>query len=67
MRLGKVKWLLRRCERCGKYTLHTDGCPYCGGEVRFPHPAKFSIDDKYLKYKGLMKRRLRSDTNNNPS
>ncbi|MDH5769898.1 MAG: RNA-protein complex protein Nop10 [Candidatus Bathyarchaeota archaeon] len=62
-----MKWLLRRCERCKRYTLHADRCPYCGGEVRMPHPAKFSIDDKYLKYKSLMKRRLRSDTNNNPS
>jgi len=64
MRPGKVKQLLRRCRICRKYTLHKDRCPYCGGDVRIPHPASFSIDDKYLKYRGFMKRRLRSDTNN---
>jgi len=44
-------WLLRKCVKCGKYTLKTDCCPYCGGNVRIPHPAKFSPDDKYLKYR----------------
>ena len=26
-------------------------CPYCGGKVKIPHPAKFSLDDKYIKYR----------------
>ena len=26
-------WLLRKCEKCGQYTLKTDVCPYCGGKV----------------------------------
>ena len=46
-----VKWLLRRCKDCGKYTLHLDLCPNCGGNVRVPHPARFSLDDKYVKYR----------------
>lgn len=46
-----VKWLLRRCKDCEKYTLHIDLCPNCGGKVRVPHPAKFSLDDKYIKYR----------------
>ena len=46
-----ARWLLRKCEQCKKYTLSEDGCPYCGGNVHVPHPAKFSLDDKYLKYK----------------
>ena len=46
-----VKWLLRRCMDCKKYTLHIDLCPNCGGKVRVPHPAKFSLDDKYIKYR----------------
>jgi len=44
-------WLLRKCEKCGKYTLNKTGCLYCNGNVRIPHPAKFSPDDKYLKYR----------------
>ena len=49
-------WLLRKCEKCGKYTLKTDVCPYCAEKVRIPHPAKFSPDDKYLKYRMAMKK-----------
>jgi H/ACA ribonucleoprotein complex subunit 3 len=49
-------WLLRKCVKCGKYTLKTDQCPYCGGNVRIPHPAKFSPDDKYLKYRVAVKK-----------
>jgi len=50
-----MKWLLRKCAKCKRYTLKHDLCPYCGGEVIIPHPAKFSIDDKYLKYKSAKK------------
>jgi H/ACA ribonucleoprotein complex subunit 3 len=50
-----MAWLLRKCLECEKYTLHTDSCPYCGGKVHIPHPAKFSPDDKYLKYRLAMK------------
>ncbi len=49
-------WLLRRCEKCGRYTLRTDLCPYCGGPVLVPHPPKFSPADKYLKYRMALKR-----------
>jgi len=57
-------WLMRKCTKCGKYTLKNDRCPYCAGTVHIPHPAKFSPDDKYAKYKGMM-RDLRNETNNN--
>lgn len=49
-------WLLRKCEKCGKYTLKQGTCPYCGGKVRVPHPPKFSPDDKYLKYRMILKK-----------
>jgi H/ACA ribonucleoprotein complex subunit 3 len=48
-------WLLRRCKRCRGYTLR-ETCPRCGGEAISPHPAKFSMDDKYRKYRLLMRR-----------
>ncbi|MCW4051561.1 MAG: RNA-protein complex protein Nop10 [Candidatus Bathyarchaeota archaeon] len=47
-------WLLRRCERCAQYTLK-DTCS-CGGVAKSPHPAKFSMDDRYRKYRLLMRR-----------
>jgi len=49
-------WLLRKCEKCGSYTLKEDVCPHCGGPVKSPHHAKFSMDDKYRKYRLIMKR-----------
>ena len=41
--------------QCGMYTLDLEKCPYCGGGVRVPHPAKFSPQDKYAKYRRAMK------------
>jgi H/ACA ribonucleoprotein complex subunit 3 len=49
-------WLLRKCEKCGNYTLRKEMCPYCGGKVKVPHPPKFSPDDKYLRYRMALKR-----------
>lgn len=51
-----MRWLLRKCVRCGKYTLETDKCPYCGGELRVPHPPRFSPYDKYVKYRIAIRR-----------
>jgi H/ACA ribonucleoprotein complex subunit 3 len=51
-----VVWLLRQCKKCERYTLNTDVCPKCGGAVKLPHPAKFSLDDKYRKYRLKMRR-----------
>ena len=48
-------WLLRKCEDCERYTLKKEVCPYCGGKLRVPHPARFSPDDKYAKYRRAMK------------
>lgn len=50
-----MMWLLRKCEQCGRYTLNLEKCPYCGGRVRVAHPAKFSPQDKYAKYRRAMK------------
>ncbi len=52
-------WLLRQCTKCGKYTLKQEECPHCGGTVKNPHPAKFSMDDRYQKYRLKMRRMAR--------
>ena len=43
--------LLRKCESCGSYTLDLK-CHKCGSSDTInPHPPKFSLDDKYLRYR----------------
>ncbi|MFP3268628.1 MAG: RNA-protein complex protein Nop10 [Desulfurococcales archaeon] len=46
-----MRWLMRKCESCRRYTLQQEKCPYCGGHVRVPHPPKFSPEDKYVSYR----------------
>jgi H/ACA ribonucleoprotein complex subunit 3 len=58
-------WLIRKCVECKNYTLRNDKCPYCGGKVRIPHPAKFSPEDKYAKYKGMMRNLANGENNDN--
>ncbi|MBS7247697.1 MAG: RNA-protein complex protein Nop10 [Candidatus Jordarchaeales archaeon] len=50
-------FLLRKCVSCGSYTLRQDSCPRCGGEVKVPHPPKFSIEDRF----GDLRRRLKKE------
>ncbi|MEM0021428.1 MAG: RNA-protein complex protein Nop10 [Fervidicoccaceae archaeon] len=50
-----MRWLLRKCRSCGRYTLEQSKCPYCGGELLVPHPPRFSPEDKYVKYRVLAK------------
>ncbi|MDR2708055.1 MAG: RNA-protein complex protein Nop10 [Nitrososphaerota archaeon] len=49
-------WQLRKCVNCNHYTLNKTACHYCNNSVKIPHPAKFSPDDKYLKYRMAMKK-----------
>ena len=42
--------LLHVCRACGAYTLH-EPCPKCGGATRTPHPARFSPQDRWAKYR----------------
>ena len=63
-----MNWLMRKCSRCGRYTLAKDKCPYCGGELIVPHPPRFSPVDKYVEY--LIKAKLEKgvlDLNKKPS
>ncbi len=45
-----MRFLIRRCTGCSSYTLAGD-CPKCKGDTRSAHPAKFSPDDKYMRYR----------------
>jgi len=38
-----------KCEKCGKYTMK-ELCS-CGGKAITTKPAKFSVDDRYAKYR----------------
>ena len=45
-----MRFQLRKCIACNQYTLK-DKCPKCNGKTKSAHPAKFSPDDKYMKYR----------------
>lgn len=47
--------LMKKCKNCGRYTLQEE-CPECGEETSSPHPAKFSPEDSYGKYRRKLKR-----------
>ena len=58
-------WLLRKCVKCENYTLNQESCSNCGGSVSIPHPAKFSPDDKYAKYRRAMRGLGKNEKNSN--
>ncbi len=45
-----MRFQLRKCEICKIYTLK-EKCPKCKNPTKSVHPAKFSPDDKYLRYR----------------
>ncbi|MCP8305356.1 MAG: ribosome biogenesis protein [archaeon] len=45
-----MKKLLKKCPACNTYTLQKK-CPKCKNLTVSPHPAKFSIDDRYALYR----------------
>jgi H/ACA ribonucleoprotein complex subunit 3 len=45
-----MKHLLRKCSFCKIYTLH-EKCMNCNNETFDPHPPKFSLEDKYIRYR----------------
>lgn len=50
-----MKSLLYRCKECDRYTLETI-CPNCGNQTKTPIPPRFSPEDKYGRYRRLIKR-----------
>ncbi len=45
--------ILRKCIQCQEYSIFVERCPHCGGELRNPHPPKFSLEKeaRYSKYR----------------
>ena len=43
-----MKKLLRRCNQCHVYSLEME-CKHCDVRTIYPHPPKFSPDDKYVR------------------
>ncbi|HEV2519045.1 MAG TPA: RNA-protein complex protein Nop10 [Thermoplasmata archaeon] len=42
--------ILRFCDACARYSLRPE-CPGCGAATRSPHPARFSPQDRWGKYR----------------
>ena len=45
-----MRFQLRICHKCSRYTLK-ENCKICNEETKSAHPAKFSPDDKYMRYR----------------
>ena len=45
-----MKFQLRKCEKCNIYSLN-EKCKNCSDITKSAHPAKFSPDDKYMRYR----------------
>lgn len=41
---------IRRCPTCRTYTLKP-ACPKCGAATLTPHPARYSPEDRYGRYR----------------
>ena len=52
-----MKFLMRRCPNCGRYTFK-ETCPVCGGKTVVPHPPRFSPEDRFVKYRIMAKMML---------
>ena len=44
-----------KCEKCSRYTMKKE-CPKCGASTVSTRPPKFSLEDKYGKYRRLAKK-----------
>jgi len=53
-----MKKEILKCDKCLKYTIKNP-CPDCNSNTLSPKPAKFSIEDKYGKYRRIAKKCLK--------
>ncbi|MCD4766742.1 MAG: RNA-protein complex protein Nop10 [Methanosarcinales archaeon] len=49
---------IKYCTECANYTLK-DKCPSCSGTTINPKPGRFSLEDRYGRYRRLMKSQLK--------
>ena len=52
-----MKMKMNKCPECGIYTLK-DACPKCNGQLKVIYPPKFSVEDKYGKYRRILKKEV---------
>lgn len=52
-----MKMKMKKCRLCGEYTIMAE-CPYCGGDLKEIYPPKYSPEDKYGKYRRLLKKQV---------
>lgn len=45
-----MRFQIKRCSDCHTYTLESE-CSGCDKATESAHPAKFSPDDKYMRYR----------------
>ena len=45
-----MRFQLRKCKKCNMYTMK-ETCSVCKEKTFSVHPAKFSPDDKYLRFR----------------
>jgi len=50
-----MKKEILKCTKCSTYTLKTS-CPNCNSKTLSPKPAKYSIDDKWGKWRRIAKK-----------
>jgi H/ACA ribonucleoprotein complex subunit 3 len=46
----QLKHLIRKCSLCETYTLKQQ-CPKCNAATIYPHPGRYSPEDKYIGYR----------------
>ncbi len=52
-----MKMKMKKCRSCGEYTIQLT-CPYCESKVGEIYPPKYSPEDKYGKYRRLLKKQM---------
>jgi len=52
-----MRFKIKKCSRCGKYTLK-EICPLCGEKTKLAHPPKFSPEDPYGEYRRRLKKEM---------